>query len=805
MRRRAIGRGVPFATFLFALSGQAFALGATEAKGKADLAVRAVESEATKGIGGLPVRVQPITPAQRVAAGDMLLRNRDYERAIDTLSKVIELARQGKMPETALADGTFLLAESYFQSSQYLAARRHYREILDRASSARFSAYVGRALSRLVDVALRTDDLESLDYVFARLNSLPQGDPSGSLAYARAKALFARGDFVPAKAAINTVPAGSDFTLQAQYLLGVILTKEATPATAAAVPAAAAPTGAAPGPVVQPPPPKAPGLGAYAPAVEQFRRVTRIPATNAGQRHIVDLAWMAIGRLHYETDGFLDAAEAYSHVDRRSPEFSTMLHELAWVYVRLGEYQRAQRALEVLTITDPNNLDIADGSLLRADLMLRSGQFDKALTLYRSVRGRFDPIRDQVDRFINATTDPAAYYDRLTADPDLPTDNQLPPLALSWAREAAEDANVFAVIDDANRSRDLIKKTRRLATRLSAVLAVPTRAKAFPEIRASLERTLGMANRLARARGTLAEGLDDVADDVSGELASVRAERRKLMKRLGYMPVTPAEFASRDESGERQWNKVSQSLQQLTIEADKLRAIVNGLKRVLAEGRFGITADEGSRERFRLEIEANERDLAAYQRRIQQYREAIEMGRVQSGFGDQRYLDDEAARKRFRELLLREVELCAAGQDSGDAAEYARAIKPILSRADAVDLRLDGMKVDLERNALSGAEKLKLVITEEMSNVEGHAANLEELDQEARLVVGEVAMRNFAAVRDRLKSIVLRADIGIVQEAWEQREEQRQRVRNLQRERAREEQLLNDELREVLEDAEEDR
>jgi tetratricopeptide (TPR) repeat protein len=793
-------RSAPLA-FLLALSGHAFALGATEARGKADLAIRGVEADAAKGVGGLPVRVQPITPAQRVAAGDMLLRNRDYDRAIDTLSKVIELHRQGKMPETALADGTFLLAEAYFQSNQYLSARRHYREILDRSSSARFAAYVGRALSRLVDVALRTDDLESLDYVFARLNSLPQGDPSGSLAYARAKALFARGDFPASKAAINTVPAGSEFTLQAQYLLGVILTKEGSAARPMA-PAPAA-TGAPAPAVPQPAPP--PGLGPYAPAVDQFRRVTRIPATNAGQRHIVDLAWMAIGRLHYETDGFLDAAEAYSHVDRRSPEFSTMLHELAWVYVRLGEYQRAQRALEVLTITDPNNLDIADGSLLRADLMLRSGQFDKALTLYRSVRGRFDPIRDQVDRFINATTDPAAYYDRLTADPDLPTDNQLPPLALSWAREAAEDENVFAVIDDANRSRDLIKKTRRLATRLSAVLAVPTRAKAFPEIRASLERTLGMANRLARARGTLAEGLDDVADDVSGELASVRSERRKLMKRLGYLPVTPAEFASRDESGERQWNKVSQSLQQLTIEADKLRAIVNGLKRVLNEGRFGITADQGSRERFRLEIEANERDLAAYQRRIQQYRDAIEMGRVQSGFGDQRYVDDEAARKRFRELLLREVELCAAGQDSSDAAEYARSIKPILARADVVDLRIDGMKADLERNALSGAEKLKLVITEEMSNVEGHAANLEELDQEARLVVGEVAMRNFAAVRDRLKSIVLRADIGIVQEAWEQREEQRQRVRNLQRERAREEQLLNDELREVLEDAEEDR
>ena len=80
---------------------------------------------------------------------------------------------------------------------------------------------VGRSLSRLVDVALRTGDLDSLDYVFARLNTLPASDTNGSINYARAKALFARGNYGDAKSAINTVPANSEYTLQAQYLLGV--------------------------------------------------------------------------------------------------------------------------------------------------------------------------------------------------------------------------------------------------------------------------------------------------------------------------------------------------------------------------------------------------------------------------------------------------------------------------------------------------------------------------------------------------------------------------------------------------------
>lgn len=773
---------------LFTVTGQALALDPVTARGRADIAIRAVEADASKGPDASRFRVPPPTPAQRVAAGEMLLRTKDYEFSISTLSKVLELYRQGGVPVSAFADSTFLIAEAYFQSGQYLSARRYYREVLEKALDASFTAYAGRSLSRLVDVALRTGDLDGLDFVFARLGSLPASDASGSLGYARAKALFARRDFGAAKAAAQAVPAASEYALQAQYLLGVVITKEIS---------------------VQPLPQTAPGALApirqYGPALEQFRRVTKMPATTPSARAVIDQAWMAVGRLSYESEAFVEAAEAYGHVDRRSPEFSTMLHELAWVYVRMGDYQRAQRALEVLSIADPNNLDIADGSLLRADLLLRSGEFDKALTLYKSVRSRFDPIRDQVERFIATTADPASYYDRLTADPDVQTDDKLPPLALVWAREAAQDENVFIVIDDVNRSRTLIKQSRKLASRLNAVLSVSTRAKAFPEIRAALEHVMNLSNRLSRARVSLAAGLDDVAGDVAGELATVREERRSLMKRLGYLPVTSAEFAQRDDAGDRQWNRVSQALQQLTIEADKLRAMVNALKRVMREAdRFGVKPDLALRERFRLEIEANAKDLEGYEQRIEQYRDAIELGRVQSGFGDQRYVDDDAVRRRFREVLSREVALAAAGGDAGDAAEYARTIQPLLARADVVDLRLDGTRADLERNALARAEELKTKIGAELATVEARAASLDQVDQEARLVVGEVAMKSFAAVRDRLKGIVLRSDIGIVQEAWEEREEQRLRVRNLQRERAREEQILNDELREVLEDAEED-
>jgi tetratricopeptide (TPR) repeat protein len=787
---------------LFSLSGSALALSASEAQGRATLAVQGVESAMASAPPDSKLIVKPPTPAERIAAGDMLLRNKDYDRAIEALSKVLELHRQGKAPEAAYADASLMIGEAYMSTKQYLSARRHFREILDNGARGPYDGFVGKALSRLVDIALRTDDLSGLDYVFERLSKLPATDRTGSLAYARAKALYAKKDYAAAKAAVNVVQAGSPYTSQAQYLLGVVLLKEALVATppAAAAPPATVPVPAAPGAPAAAAPPDT----RFVQAIEQFRKVTRIPASTPEQEHVLDLAWMAIGRLFYETNNYLDAVDAYSHVGRNSPQFSTALYEIAWVFVRLGDFARAQRALEVLTITDPNNLELVDGSLLRADLMLRAGDFQNALGLYRNVREHFDPIRKSVDDFLASTSDPAVYYDKLTADEvTMATETKLPKVALEWARAQAEDEHVFGMIDDVTRSRDLVKRSRKLAVKLDAVLSVATRAKAFPELRLGIQYSMSLLNKIAKARSTLAEGMDDVAGDAGGELGRIRSERRTLQKRLGWLPVTDGDFLRRDDSGDRQWNGVSQVLQSLTVEADKLAAIVNSLKRVLKDAdQYGVTADATSRERFRLEIEANERDLATYNKRIEEYRDAIENGRAKIGLGDQRYEDDDDARKRFRELFAREVAMVASGQDSSSAGDYAKGIQSLLGRADIDEQRLEATRAKLEKQALDQAQELRAKIAAEVVALETYSQNLDGLDQQARLLVGEIAMKNFALVRDRVKNIVLRADVGIVQQAWEVREEQRVRVRNLQRERAREEQNLNDELREVLDDSE---
>ncbi|HTV19859.1 MAG TPA: hypothetical protein VMG12_14340, partial [Polyangiaceae bacterium] len=475
----------------------------------------------------------------------------------------------------------------------------------------------------------------------------------------------------------------------------------------------------------------------------------------------------------------------------------------AWVYVRVGDFVRAERALELLAVAAPDTLDIADGALLRADLMLRSGRFERALASYEDVRGRFEPARERVDQFLVSTTDPAVYYDRLVEDGlSLGGPSALPDVVLDWVREEARGERVFALIDDVTHARDVLRRSRRLSSKLNAILATPSRARAFPELEVALKEAIGLDNQLSRARRSIALGLDDRSDgDFSGPLADVRARRRALMQRVAAMPATPADFLRREEQGERSWARVSQAVQRATLETDKLQAVINGLRQVLDQAdKHGVTRNPTSRARFRAEVEAREQELGAYRTRIDEYRQQVENGRVQVGLGDRRFEEDAQVRKSFRQSLSEEVGMLSAGQGDGDSLDYAREVAPMLVEIAELELRAEQVIAALEAEVSSGADEIRRQVLEETARIEQYTHDLDDLDQYARVLVGEVAMKNFANVRERLKNIVLRADVGIVQQAWELREEQQVRLRGLQRQRAQEEQNLEDELRDVSDD-----
>jgi len=730
-----------------------------------------------------------LTVEQRLANGELLYRTKDYTRAGVVFSEIIE-----EFPDTlSFPDALFLRGETYFASKEYLSARRDYRMLVEHGNDPRFQPYFGRALARLVDVSLRINDLQGLDEVFARLNQVPPAQVDAGLTYAKGKAFFARQQYGDAQQAFGSIPNGTPYTHQARYFQGLVAMKIARSQAAA------------PGPTAPTPPTPGVASANYKQAIEAFRAATELPPDTDEHRHVIDLSWMAVGRLFYEMEQYQQASEAYAKVGRDSPEFDTMLYELAWVYVRMGDVQRAERALEVLAIADPESPYIGDGTLLRADLLLRAGAFGKSLELYQSIRAQYDPMLEKVETFLGSTKDVSVYYDKLAQQQldMLDANDQLPPLAIRWARESEDGPAAFAVIDDVNQCKTLIHQSEMLIEKLNALTGAANRVRAFPELLAGERLVLGLINRVAHARVELAHGLDDEESaNVGGELATVRQQRRALMDVVAQTPATSVAIDERDRVGTQQWNLVSQELSRRYIEIDGLQATINGLRRMLKDdGQRGVTRNPQALARYEAELNANEHELKTYQQQMAELRRQIDVGRAQVGVGDARYQNDAVARVQFRDLLDREVQLVLGGEAGQDGQRFAGKISPILAQARAQEDRLTAAMATFERQVAARTTELTAKIDAEANNIAKYSVQLQTLDTEARDLVGHVAERNFGLVRDKLRGIVLRADVGITEQAWEVREEELERVHNLQGERAREEQVLDEELREVLDDS----
>ena len=769
----------------------AFAANGDADGAKAQGEVNAVSNESNGVQGAIEKsKAERYTVEQRVANGEMLFRTKDYARATVVFSEILE-----EFPDTpSYVDALWLRGETFYAQKEYLSARRDYRQIVEKFNEPRFSPYMGRALARLVDVCLRINDLNGLDEVFAKLNQVPPQQVDAGLQYAKGKAYYFKGNYADSSASLSAVPPNTTYTHQARYFLGMIAIKQARPLTPPPAPAGAPANQTLRGATVD-----------YKAAIDQFKAVTDLSPDTPEHRQVIDLSWMAIGRLQYETENYTQAAEAYSKVGRDSPEFGTMLYELAWVYVRIGDVQRAERALEVLQIADPSSPQVGDATLLRADLLLRAGSFDKALQLYLGVREEYEPMRVKLETFLAQTQDPAVFYETLSQQQldVLDQTDQLPPTTVRWAREAEDGPMAFAVIDDVNQCKTLLRQSYLLIDKLNIILSAANRVRAFPELQAGEEKALSLLNRISRMRLNLARGLDkDEPTELQGDIAQARSTRRASQAAMEGLPVTTSEFADRDYQGMKQWNTVSQDLTRRGVEIDYLNATINGLRRMLKEdGQRGLARDPNSISRFNTELDENEKLLKDKQNELVELRRQIEIGRAQIGLGDARYQADAQARVSFRDALEHEMQLAATGQGGKDAQDYSSKTRNALEASRSVEDRLVQQFAELERQVQARLGEVEAKVETERLKINGYNMQLGGLDREAHALVGEVAKRNFLFVRDKLRGIVLRADVGITEQAWEVREEELDRVHSLQTERAREEQLLDEELREVLDDS----
>ena len=709
---------------------------------------------------------------ERLTDGELYLRLEDYLRAAILLMDVVEHYPTHR----AYPEALFLLGESLFLAGDYLGARKRYAEVIDRSSEPAFSPHLQMSLSRLIEIAIHTRDFREVDGYFARLEALPSSTLSVTTAYFRAKYLYNRAVPVddvlnaPATAAIRgidqgpleqarkgfiAIPGGTEFSLRSKYFVGTIHTLR----------------------------------GEYLDAIAAFHGVLGHEPANEQERLVVELTYLALGRLYYETEQPEQAIEAYRAIPQTSVHFGEALYELAWTYIRMGDAIQAERALELLAVAAPESPLNADGKVLRGDLLARTGRYDEAEVVFDEVRETFGPIRDELARKRQEHPDLHAYFRKVVREnlDHFDIDDFIPESARRWIDLEGDYERALEVLADLSEAKQLVRETDELAQRITAVLSAPNRVSVFSDLRRQRERTTGLRNRAARARGTLINTEAQARGNRQGEVARIRSRRQELQAAVMKMPVETEDFIDRDLDKLGEYRLAERELQGLRVEILGLEARVVASRTGLAS----VDPEKVDPNALRAQIDQHEADIQQYEEQLTWIRRRLEVGRLHVGVGDKRYQADDAERSKFIELVDRERELAGSGGPAYNAA---------FSRVTAVERQLDQRDAEVAAMVRRRVSGMLAVVDEETANLARYRAALGSLEGETEDVVGAITYLNFNRVHERFYDLVLRADLGKIDVSWARREDHRLRIDGLTRERARELQALDDEFRDVMDE-----
>ena len=709
---------------------------------------------------------------ERLTDGELYLRLEDYLRAAILLMDVVEHYPTHR----AYPEALFLLGESLFFAGDYLGARKRYAEVIDRSSEPAFSPHLQMALSRLIEIAIHTRDFREVDGYFARLEALPSSTLSVTTAYFRAKYLYNRAVPVddvlnaPTNAAIRgidqgpleqarkgfiAIPSGTEFSLRSKYFVGAIHTLR----------------------------------GEYLDAIAAFHGVLGHEPANEQERQVVELTYLALGRLYYETEQPEQAIEAYRAIPQTSVHFGEALYELAWTYIRMGDAIQAERALELLAVAAPESPLNADGKVLRGDLLARTGRYDEAEVVFDEVRETFGPIRDELARKRQEHPDLHAYFRRVVREnlDHFDIDDFIPESARRWIDLEGDYERALELLADLSEAKQLVRETDELAQRITAVLSAPNRVSVFSDLRRQRERTTGLRNRAARARGTLINSEAKARGNRPGEVARIRSRRQELQAAVMKMPAETEDFTDRDLDKLEEYRLAERELQGLRVEILGLEARVVASRTGLAS----VDPEKVDPNALRAQIDQHEADIQQYEEQLTWIRRRLEVGRLHVGVGDKRYQADDAERSKFIELVNRERELAGSGGPAYNAA---------FSRVAAVERQLDQRDAEVAAMVRRRVSGMLAVVDEETANLARYRAALGSLEGETEDVVGAITYLNFNRVQERFYDLVLRADLGKIDVSWARREDHRLRIDALTRERARELQALDDEFRDVMDE-----
>ena len=704
----------------------------------------------------------------KIADAQLRYRISDWDAASILLAQVVDEPRYAA--SAGLRDAKYMLADSLFHLRNFDLAKKHFRDLV----ALKDGNYALKSARRLLEMAYVDGDYSDLDAMFSEFAREDMGNFGPDIAYMRGKAQYGQGNYEAALASFSGVQGAGILDQRAAYFAAVTRAR----------------------------------LGQLDESRQAFEAIIQQFAKKKGEaeRELLNLSRLGRARIFYEQQQFGVAIDAYGEVDPNSPQYKASLYEQAWCFQREGRSREAILSLQRLQIYANNDAELRyylpEAGLLIGDFQLREGRYQEATASFARVIRSERPDVAGVDQILASQSDPATFLKLLMNEVD--GRFELPAFAQPFFVQDKQLKHALEISNDISQAAASVTESELALAELDTGINSRSRVNIFPEMRdgwaRGIELEMDSLQLLIGSIDAERQALSPrLPTEAVAELDRLRADREALETSYRAQPRSFAEMTQRQEVSVKQIRALSVDLFAIKQDLEASVRELKDLRETIADNqRLGrIAPGLAAQQRAKLEETAN--DLNRRLDTVIALQRDIAARSVEVGVADDVSASERQLRVRFRDLLHREAELLARYRslDAGSAALFAQA-DAIRANVDSSQQALDSYFSDIERAVDTKLSDLRVVLSEESARMAGLRSTLETLRADGARMTGSVAQASFGRVRDRLNGIMMRANIGVLDVAWQQKEELTKEIGELVRKRQDALNVIDADFEEIL-------
>lgn len=685
----------------------------------------------------------------------------DYEKSSILFVGLVDNPRAQKLD--SYRESLYLLADGLYKQRNYLAARTYFHKVVDRGPG----KFYQESIIKLLEIAAKTGNYAGVEDLYSNIQGSVDDNPAVN--YVRAKTLFRQKRYDEARRFFQKAARGEDFALRADYFRGVAFAAD----------------------------------GQLDNARQVFEQVIAdYPPKSPAQQNLIDLTYLGLGRVAYEAEDYPQAVDYYQHLERTSPHFDEMLYELTWALIAQKKYEAASRVTDIfLYLSNPDPTFVPKVKLLKADLHLRLENYDMATQDYQDVVNTFSPVKQELERFVGDKRDLQGFFEKLVESelrgerPDY-----LPSLVQKWIEGSKVLDQAKMTVGDLNELRDSIQSSYAALEQMEARLEGGTRIQSFPKLAEGMTLAVELESRLVRLRQDMIEAQYKM---VSSQMSPAEKQQweelekkvSKLREKYETMPKTQSQVRQRTEQINSRFSALRRQLDDVTFEIDAQQEQLNAIDNYMSNHEFSAEQMRKIDEKKK-QARANLARLRDMQKDL---REEVEIARQKVGVGDKVSTKEAQIRTEYRKMLARQREFLEqvggrTGAGSGANLGKMQAARQMLPQ---VESRLQGFfknmnqlvgeRTDELRQDLASERKMLTLLDKEVARLIGKSKD----------VTAAVAYNGFLRVKRDFRDIIMRGDIGLIDVAWQKKEDMTQKINQLFEDRTAELKTLQESFEEV--------